>query len=33
MMFETKAETIASVIVAGFAIVVMLMDLLVWRPF
>ena len=33
MMFETKAETVASVVVAVFAIVVMLMDLLVWRPF
>lgn len=33
MMFETKAETILSVIVTGFAIVVMLMDLFIWRPF
>jgi hypothetical protein len=32
MMFETRTETIISVIVTVLAIVVMLMDLFVWRP-
>ena len=32
MMFETRTETIISTIVAVLAIVVMLMDLFVWRP-
>jgi hypothetical protein len=32
MMFETRTETIISVIVTVLAIVVMLMDLLIWRP-
>jgi hypothetical protein len=33
MMFETRLESIISAIVAISAIVVMLMDLFVWRPF
>jgi preprotein translocase subunit SecE len=32
MMFETRTETIISTIVVVLAIVVMLMDLFVWRP-
>ena len=32
MMFETRTETIISTIVMVLAIVVMLMDLFVWRP-
>ena len=32
MMFETRTETIISTIVVVLAIVVMLMDFLIWRP-
>jgi hypothetical protein len=32
MMFETRTEIIISTIVVVLAIVVMLMDLFVWRP-
>jgi hypothetical protein len=33
MMFETRLESIISTIVVVFAIVVIVMDLFVWRPF
>ena len=32
MMFETRTEAVISTIVVVLAIVVMLMDFLIWRP-